>query len=146
MSVKGTDPKDVIAVANKTLAGQKALLEGNRERAIAVFRDVLAQQPNIYLAQYGLGTALAQQQQYAEAIRHLHKAIELHPESAWAQYEMGFCLLKTGDFKTSAVHLEIASSRLPSFPAVHSLLAEAYEHLGRNADAQRERAKASGRS
>lgn len=146
MSVKGTDPKDVIAVANKTLAGQKALLEGNRERAIAVFRDVLAQQPNIYLAQYGLGTALAQQQQYAEAIRHLHKAIELHPESAWAQYEMGFCLLKTGDFKTSAVHLEIASSRLPSFPAVHSLLAEAYEYLGRNADAQRERAKASGRS
>jgi arylsulfatase A-like enzyme/Tfp pilus assembly protein PilF len=141
-SVKGTDPKDVIGIANKTASGMKFLDEGKRERAIALFRDVLTSQPNIYLAQYGLGTALAQQQQYADAIQHLHKAIELHPESAWAQYEMGLCLTKTGDFKASAVHLEIASSRLPSFPALHLLLANVYERLGRKDDAQRERAKA----
>jgi choline-sulfatase len=142
MSVKGTDPKGVIATANKTVAAMKSLDEGRREKAIAVFRDVLTSEPNIYLAQYGLGMALAQQQQYADAIQHLHKAIELRPESAWAQYEMGLCLAKTGDFKASAVHLEIASSRLPSFPPLHSLLVLVYERLGRKDDAQRERTKA----
>ena len=141
-SVKGTDPKDAIATANKTFAAMKALDNGRREKAIALFRELLTSQPNIYLAQYGLGMALAQQQQYADAIQHLHKAIELHPESAWAQYGMGVCLTKTGDFKASAVHLEIASSRLRSFPLLHSLLADVYERLGRKDDAQRERAKA----
>jgi predicted Zn-dependent protease len=91
-----------------------------------------------------MGTALLQQQRYAEAIGPLHKAIELQPDSAWAHYEMGAALMKTGDFKTSAVHLEIASERLPRFPNVHSALAEVYEHLGRQADAVHERARVSG--
>jgi predicted Zn-dependent protease len=51
-------------------------------------------------------------------------------------------LMKTGDFKASAVHLEIASGRLPGFSALHSLLAEVYEHLGRSSEAARERARA----
>jgi predicted Zn-dependent protease len=104
---------------------------------------VLAGQANIYLAQYGLGVALAQQQQYSEAIEHLHKAIELQPESAWAHYSMGFSLFKTGDFKTSATHLEIASARLPECGELHGLLAQVYEHLGRTQDAAREHTKAS---
>jgi choline-sulfatase len=141
-TVQGTDPKDMITIANKNLAAMKFLADGKRDKAITVFRDTLATQPNTFMAQYGLGTALARQQQYAEAVQHLHKAIELQPQSAWAQYAMGLCLMKTGDFKTSAVHLEIASSRLPSFPAVHALLAQVYEHLGRKDDAQRERTKA----
>ena len=73
-----------------------------------MLRQVLAAQSNIYLAQYGMGAALVQQQQYAEAVPYLHKAIELQPDSAWAHYAMGVSLMKTGDFKTSAVHLEIA--------------------------------------
>ena len=81
-----------------------------------------------------------QQQQYADAIAHLHKAIELQPDSAWAHYGMGISLMKTGDFKTAAVHLEIASGRLPRFSPSHSALADVYEHLGRGADAARERA------
>jgi predicted Zn-dependent protease len=55
---------------------------------------------------------------------------------------MGNCLLKTGDYKTAAVHLEIAANRLPEFKEAHGLLAEAYEHLGRAEDAKRERSKA----
>src|ERR1700722_5103751 len=105
-------------------------------------RQVLAAQPTFYLAQYEMGFAMVQQGQYAEAIGYLHKAIELQPDSAFAHYLMGLSLLKTGDFKASAVHLEIASGRLPSFSAVHSLLAEVYGHLGRSQDGARERAKA----
>ena len=90
-----------------------------------------------------MGFALVQQGQYAEAIGYLHKAIELQPDSAFAHYAMGLSLMKTGDFKTSAVHLEIASGRLPGFSALHSMLAEVYEHLGRSQDGARERVQSS---
>jgi hypothetical protein len=58
---------------------------------------------------------------------------------------MGLSLMKTGDFKTSAVHLEIASGRLPELSALHSMLAEVYERLGRGQDAAREQMRASER-
>jgi predicted Zn-dependent protease len=95
----------------------------------------------MYLAQFVLGAALARQQQYPQAIEHLRHAIELQPDSTWAHYEMGSTLLKTADYKTAAVHLEIASSRMPEFAEAHSLLAQAYDHLGRAEEAKRERLK-----
>jgi ligand-binding sensor domain-containing protein len=65
----------------------------------------------------------------------------LQPDSAWAHYEIGATLLKTGDFKTAIVHLEIATGRLPNFAPAHLSLAEAYEHTGRTEDAKRERTR-----
>ena len=88
-----------------------------------------------------MGAALARQQKYPQAIEYLRRAIELQPDSTWAHYEMGSSLLKTGDYKTAVIHLEIASSRLPEFAEAHSLLAQAYEHLGRADEAKRERSK-----
>ncbi len=117
--------------------------DGKPEKAILALSQVLAAQSNIYLAQYEMGLALVQQQQYREATSYLHKAIELQPDSAWAHYAMGVSLMKTGDFKTSAVHLEIASGRLPGFSEMHSTLADVYMHLGHASDAARERARAS---
>jgi predicted Zn-dependent protease len=143
-AAEGTDPKAVISNINKTFAAILDLEDGKPEKTIATLRQVISTQPTMYLAQYGMGTALLQQQRYAEAIGPLHKAIELQPDSAWAHREMGVGLMHTGDFKTSAVHLEIASERLPGFSSVHSALAEVYEHLGRQAEAARQRAKVFG--
>jgi tetratricopeptide (TPR) repeat protein len=102
---------------------------------------MVSAEPDLYLAQYSLGVALARTAKYAETIKHLHKAIELQPDSAWAHYEMGASLLKTGDYKTAIIHLEIASGRLPAFASAHLFLAEAYEHVGRAEDAKKERSK-----
>jgi arylsulfatase A-like enzyme/Tfp pilus assembly protein PilF len=143
-AAEGNDPKDAIGAISKTLGAISDLEDGKPEKAIPTLRQVISSQPANYLAQYGLGAALVQQQQYAEAIPYLHKAIELQPDSVWAHYQMGMSLTKTGDFKTAAVHLEIASGRLPEFSASHAALAEVYEHLGRGPDAARERAKVSG--
>ena len=146
-AVSGTDPKDKIATANKVLEAASA---GDQSKAgfdvaIAALTPLLSgnvsADPNLYLAQYALGAALARKGQYAEAAKHLHKAIELQPDSAWAHYEIGATLVKAGDFKTAIVHLEIASGRLPGFAPAHLSLAEAYEHLGRSEDAKRERSK-----
>jgi choline-sulfatase len=137
----GTDPKDVIANADKTLAAVHAVEEGKRDSAVATLKQLLSAEPNSFLIQYALGTAIAQQQQSEEAIEHLHRAIELRPDSALAQYQMGLLLMKTGDFKAAAVHLEIASTHAPSSSAAHTALADTYDHLGRKQEASRERAK-----
>ncbi|MGB0115667.1 MAG: sulfatase-like hydrolase/transferase [Terriglobales bacterium] len=141
-AVGGIDPKDRIATANKVIAAASAREQSKPERVIAVLTPVVSADPSLYLAQYMLGAALAQKGKYAEAANHLRKAIELQPDSAWAHYLIGATLVKTGDFKTAIVHLEIATGRLPGFAPAHLSLAEAYEHVGRNDDAQRERSKA----
>jgi tetratricopeptide (TPR) repeat protein len=138
----GTDPKDVIGVANKVGSAWQSIDDGKPEKAAPVLQQVLGNAPTTYLAQYGLGMALSQQQQWSKAIDPLRKAIELQPDSAWAHYQMGVCLIKTGDYKTALVHLEIATSRLPGYGNAQALLAQAYEHLGRAEDAKRARAKA----
>jgi arylsulfatase A-like enzyme len=143
-AAEGIDPKDVIGAINKTMAAILDLEDGKPEKAILTLRQVIAIQPTSFVAQYGMGAALVQQQQYADAVPYLHKAIELQPDSAWAHYAMGLSLMKAGDFKTSAVHLEIAAGRLPGFDAAHVALAETYENLGRVPDGARERAKISG--
>jgi tetratricopeptide (TPR) repeat protein len=142
-AAEGNDPKDAIGAINKTLDAISDMEDGKPEKAITTLRQVISSQAGNYFAQYGMGAALVQQQQYTEAIPYLHTAIELQPDSAWAHYQMGLSLIKTGDFKTAAVHLEIASGRLPGFSAAHFALAEVYQHLGRGPDAAREKGKAS---
>lgn len=142
-TVSGTDPKDKIATANRVIAAAPSLIAPMKaDRAVVTLTPVVAADGNFYLADYALGVALAEKGQFAEAAKHLHKAIGLQPDSGWAHYEMGATLLKTGDFKTAAVHLEIATNRLPGFAPAHAALAQAYGHLGRAEDAKNERSKA----
>ena len=138
----GIDPKDEIADANKVLSALALLDEGKPEKAAAMLQPVMASGSKMYLAQFVMGTALARQQQYPRAIEYLRHAIELQPDSTWAHYEMGASLLKSGDYKTAVIHLEIASSRLPGFAEAHDLLAQAYDHLGRAEEAKHERSQA----
>jgi arylsulfatase A-like enzyme/Tfp pilus assembly protein PilF len=142
VAVSGTDPKDKIATANKVIEAADAEAQAKPDQAIATLAPITAADPNLYLAQYTLGAALAQKGKYPEAVKHLHKAIELQPDSAWAHYAIGAALLKTGDYKTATIHLEIAAGRLPEFAPAHLALAEAYERLGRADDAKKERARA----
>jgi arylsulfatase A-like enzyme/Flp pilus assembly protein TadD len=141
-AVTGVDPKDGIAMANKVLAALALLNEGKPDRAAAILQPALATGGKMYLVQFVMGAALAGQQQFGPAIEYLRRAIEFQPDSTWAHYEMGSCLLKMNDYKTAVVHLEIASSRLPDFADIHVLLAQAYDHLGRTEEARSERSKA----
>jgi Flp pilus assembly protein TadD len=51
--------------------------------------------------------------------------------------------MRNGDLSSAAVHLQIASERLPGFPSLHSTLAEIYERLGQSQEAAREHAAGS---
>jgi len=145
-AVTGTDPKDKIVIANKVIAAAPSLLTPSKaDRVLVELTPIVAIDGNLYLADYAVGVALAEKGKYEEAAKYLHKAVGLQPDSGWAHYETGATLLKTGDFKTAVVHLEIATTRLPGFAPAHSALAQAYEHVGRAEDAKKEKAKAGGK-
>jgi len=137
-AVTGTDPKDEIALANKVEDAMREIEDGKPQRASAALQAVLKGHPQMFLAQFAVGTAKMQERQYAAAVPFLRKAIELQPQAAWAYYEMGEALTHTGDWKGAATHLEIAVARLPEMAEAHATLAEAYQHLGRVAEAKKE--------
>jgi arylsulfatase A-like enzyme len=140
-SMKGTDPKDAATLANRVATASILLDEGKPERVQATLAPSLSAVSGMYEAQHVIGAALVAKGKYALAIPFLHRAIELQTDSPWAHYQMGEALLKTSDFKTAAVHLEIATERLEGFAPAHALLAQAYDHLGKPEEAKRERAK-----
>ena len=76
-ATEGTDPKEVMPVINKTLAALLELDGGKPEKAIPSLRQVLAAQPTIYLAQYGMGFALV----HAGAISRGHRATCTKPSN-----------------------------------------------------------------
>jgi choline-sulfatase len=141
-AVTGPEPKNMIAIANATLAALADVEDNSPQKAIPVLRQVLSTHPESYLAQYAMGAALVKEQKYPDAVEHLRKAIELQPDSARAHYLMGLSLVQTGQFAAAATHLEIASRRLPGFIALHLALADVYTRLGRVQDANRERGSA----
>lgn len=130
----GVDPKHKISNANEVLDALAAINNGEPETATRMIAGLAGTEPKAYLAEYAMGLALAEQQQCAKAINYLHKAVELQPDSPWAHYQMGACLMKTGDYKSAAVHLEIASKRLPEFADAKSLLTQAKKQAGGAAD------------
>ena len=144
-AASGIDPKDEVAAENGVLNALAVIDEGKPERALSILRRLGSAASDTYLAQFAMGTALRQQRDCAKAIPYLHRAIEFQPDSSWAHFEMGSCLMQTGAYKSAAVHLEIASKRLPEFPDTHALLAQIYDRLGRPHDAKQERAAATGK-
>lgn len=66
-------------------AGRKLNNEGKQDEAIALYRKVLAEKPDSYDAHISLGIALDLKGEYAEARKHLQRAIDLAPERSRAQ-------------------------------------------------------------
>ena len=78
----------------------------------------------------------------AKAVALLRQALERDPESAQLRLDLGLALLKAGQPADAIEPLTGAAAKENSEDA-HVYLAEAYAALGRNADAERERAIAS---
>jgi tetratricopeptide (TPR) repeat protein len=77
-----------------------------------------------------------------KAVGLLRQALERDPESAQLRLDLGLALLKAGQPADAIEPLTAAAAKENSEDA-HAYLAEAYAALGRNADAERERAIAS---
>jgi len=117
-----TDPE----AYNLFLQGRHLARQGSKEsmlKAIEVFEQVLAIDPNYAPAWNGIGTsytnlagsqAIPQEEGYAKAKEMAEKALSVDPESAEAYTGLGWVARVNGDYETAARHLERALELAPN--------------------------------
>jgi arylsulfatase A-like enzyme len=123
------DPKTHIQVSNDLHNANLLIEEGKETTAIPLLERVVASDPQIPHAQYFLGVAYKEIQQYDKAIPHLKIAIEMVPDSMMAQYEMALALYGNGELKASATHLEIVVGHSPDWTDARFSLAAVYARI-----------------
>jgi arylsulfatase A-like enzyme/Tfp pilus assembly protein PilF len=130
-AASGIDPKDKVDVANQMQAAMNALENERHDQVIPILEKVISTDPQIFIAQFQLGTAYTRQREYAKAVAPLRKATELLPDTGMAHYELGLALYHSGDLKTSAAHFEIAADLMPGWSDAHFSLASVWARTDR---------------
>lgn len=136
--VGGIDPKDRIATANTLHEAVLAVENGDNARAIPLLEQVVAKDPQVYMAQLQLGIARSRERKYAQAVAAFHKAIAIRPDSPVVHYEMGLALFETGDWRKAAGHFDIAATRMPKWADARFSLGSVYARIDRVGDALKE--------
>jgi tetratricopeptide (TPR) repeat protein len=125
-TVTGADPKDKIEIGNM-MAQANYLLEDQRlPEAAALLQQVIAKEPNMWIAYAKLGSAETGLENLPEAIKARRKAVELVPDSVDMHYELGNVLLKAHDYEGAIPELEGVVAKMPGSWKTHILLEIAY--------------------
>jgi predicted Zn-dependent protease len=77
-----------------------------------------------------------------ETISECEKVLKFFPRSYGTYLTLGQFLAKAGDLEGAVPKLQEAAALRPEIPAPHLYLADVYTKLGKQADAERERAEA----
>jgi arylsulfatase A-like enzyme/Flp pilus assembly protein TadD len=120
-----------------------ALFEtGDFAGAEVEFEAAVARLPDWAEARFSLATTYARLGRMPDAIGEYQKVIAARPNHYGAHLLLGRALALTGSPEAALPNLTKASTLQPNSPEPHAFLADAYTELGRNADAERERAEA----
>jgi len=114
----------------------------NFDEAASAFEHVLKTDPTVTDAHVYLIVLYGKTNRTEDQIRECHAVLKLLPDNFGANLNLGQALLKTGDLKGAIPPLQEAIIGQPQRPAPHEVLADVYEQLGRQADADRERTEA----
>jgi tetratricopeptide (TPR) repeat protein len=134
----GTDPKTKIEVANLLHDAMFDIEDARYQQAVPRLERVLAEQPEMPVAEMQLGVAEARLNNYQKALPHLQKAVQLIPDSGMGHYELGLALFETGDWKSAAPQFEAAVARAPRWADAHFSLAAVYARIDRVPEAMTE--------
>jgi arylsulfatase A-like enzyme/Tfp pilus assembly protein PilF len=120
-----------------------ALFEtGDWKTAAGHFEIVASRMPKWTDARYSYGSVLARISRVPEAVAELRAALELTPGHYRANLLLGRILTLQGQAQEGLPHLQKAVEAQPASREARLFLADAYQALGRGADAERERARA----
>jgi choline-sulfatase len=125
------DPKDTISIANDLHDAVLANETDHPEQAVASLERVLKRDPDSYVAQLELGTALSRLRRYPAAIPHLERATQLMPDSGVASMELGLAKFQSGDRKGAARPLENSVKAMPRSADAQFSLAAVYARIDR---------------
>ena len=116
---------------NAMMARGNALLEaGKSEQAIAVYRSIIAAQPNSPGAWSNIGTVLVNLGQLEEGIKAHRKSVALKPDFAVGHFNLGNALLRAGHLEDSVESLKKVIDLKPDMAQAHNDLGNVYYMLG----------------
>jgi len=120
-----------------------ALFEtGDWKTAAGQLEIVAAKLPKFADARFSLGAVYARIDRVGEAVTELKAALELEPRHYRANLLLGRILTLQGQAVSGLPYLQRAAEAQPSSVEAQAFLADAYQALGRAADAAQARARA----
>lgn len=129
--LNGVDPKTKIEIANLLHDAMFDVEDARYQEAIPLLKRVLAEEPNIAIANMQYGMAQERLKNYAEAIPFLQKGSKLLPDNGMGHYELGLALFETGDWTGAAPQFEAAVERAPKWADAQFSLAAVYARVDR---------------
>ena len=127
----GTDPKKKIDVSNLLHDAMFYVEDARYQEAVPLLKRVLAEEPEMPVANMQYGMAQARLKNYAEALPPLEKASKLLPDNGMGRYELGLALFETGDWKGAAPQFEAAVAKAPKWADAQFSLAAVYARIDR---------------
>ena len=89
---------------------------------VTLWRDAVAQAPDVFAAHYALGDAYRQERRCTEAIPHYRRAIQLLPDRLEAQNNLGICLALMRRYSDAEQVFRRVLARDPRFVSAHTNL------------------------
>jgi choline-sulfatase len=130
-NLNGADPKAKIEVSNLLHDAMFDVEDARYQDAVPLLKRVLAEEPNMPIANMQYGMAQARLKNYPEAIPPLQKATQLLPDNGMGRYEFGLALFETGDWKGAAPQFEAAVAKAPKWADAQFSLASVYARIDR---------------
>ncbi|MGA8741899.1 MAG: tetratricopeptide repeat protein [Terracidiphilus sp.] len=106
---------DRTLAVGKIEAGDKAMASGDAAQAVSLYQDAVANDPNEALPTYKLAKALEKANDLAGERAALQRAIELDPNLAEAQNQMGYLETKSGEDAKAESYFRAAVHASPSY-------------------------------
>jgi len=95
---KLADPKDKIGIFNDLSHAREMGLEGKADDAIRMIQGIIADDPNVGDAHFGLGNLFLRQKRFTDAIAAFKKALELKPDDSFAVMNVAGAYQSMGRF------------------------------------------------
>lgn len=127
-----------VSILDPQLAARDALVRGDAEKALELYRQAAQQKPEDAYVQYGIAVTLLRLQRLDEALQALNKATELAPSDPVLHLALGNVYQQKGDKEKAAAALRKASTLSPMDMQMHLTLYMLFSSMGLKEDAQRE--------
>jgi choline-sulfatase len=127
----GVDPKKKIEISNLLHDAMFDVEDARYQEAVPLLKRVLAEEPEMPVANMQYGMAEARLKNYSEALPPLEKAAKLLPDNSMGRYELGLALFETGDWKGAAPQFEAAVAKAPKWADAQFSLASVYARIDR---------------